>query len=57
MLAFNEARRGGFYMICESWQVSTSMLQKTVSIEENRGKYEVGSAGDRPHGEDGEGSN
>ena len=31
-------------------------LQKTVGIEENWGKYEVGPAGDRLHGEDGEGS-
>ena len=31
-------------------------LQKTVSIEENRGKYKVGPASDRLHGEDGEGS-
>ena len=57
MLAFDKARQGGFYTICESWLVSTSILQKTVSIEENQGKYEVGPAGDRLHGEDGEGIN
>ena len=57
MLAFNEARQGGFYMICESQPVSTSMLQKIVSIEENQGKYKVGSAGNRLHGKDSEGSN